>query len=263
MKTEEDTVQERQSWEMEARKSMSVLSGHGFLNRDVIKYMAIAAMLLNHIAHVLLPGESALREPFLDIGYFTAPVMCYFLVEGFHYTHDRKKYGERLLIFALISLYPFYYTFGSHGNMILTLFYCFLILAVMNSAFSEPVKNLMITGLAAASLFSDWPVIAPVMTLLFEKFRGDRTRTGNVFLIPAISMFLSSIEENPDSQQVLLHALGGGLGPLIAGFVILELYSGRKMVLRSRAAATVNQWFFYIFYPAHLILLDLIRLAMK
>ena len=77
------------------------------LTRDAIKYLAIFTMLLNHIANVLLPENTILWEVFIDIGYFTAITMCYFLVEGFYYTHSRRKYGERLLIFAGISQVPY------------------------------------------------------------------------------------------------------------------------------------------------------------
>lgn len=80
------------------------------LTRDAIKYLAIFTMLLNHIANVLLPENTILWEVLVDIGYFTAITMCYFLVEGFYYTHSRRKYGERLLIFAGISQVP--YTMG-------------------------------------------------------------------------------------------------------------------------------------------------------
>ena len=74
------------------------------LTRDAIKYLAIFTMLLNHIANVLLPENTILWEVLVDIGYFTAITMCYFLVEGFYYTHSRRKYGERLLIFAGIPI---------------------------------------------------------------------------------------------------------------------------------------------------------------
>ena len=101
------------------------------LTRDAIKYLAIFTMFLNHIANVLLPENTILWEVFIDIGYFTAITMCYFLVEGFYYTHSRRKYGERLLIFAGISQVPYMMAFGnSQLNMIFTLFICFMILVV-------------------------------------------------------------------------------------------------------------------------------------
>lgn len=77
-------------------------------------------------------------EIFVDIGYFTAITMCYFLVEGYGYTHSKEKYGNRLLIFAAISQIPFCLAFTKEGvisfvnmNMIFTLFLCFLILQAM------------------------------------------------------------------------------------------------------------------------------------
>ena len=109
------------------------------LNRDQIKYIAVILMALNHIANIFLKEGTV---PFLllrNLGYFTAPVMCYFLVEGYYYTHSRKQYGQRLLLFALLSQIPFQIAFGEgqswrlvRGNMILTLFICFLILVSLD-----------------------------------------------------------------------------------------------------------------------------------
>lgn len=82
------------------------------LNRDTIKYLAILAMLLNHIANLFLTPGTLLCEIFLDIGYFTAITMCYFLVEGFHFTHSKRKYGQRLLLFAILSQVPFMLCFS-------------------------------------------------------------------------------------------------------------------------------------------------------
>ena len=52
------------------------------LNRDVVKYIAMFTMLLNHIALIFLPVGSWLAELFTDIGYFTAPTMCFFPGRG-------------------------------------------------------------------------------------------------------------------------------------------------------------------------------------
>ena len=71
-----------------------------FLNRDIIKYIAMFTMLLNHIANIFLTPGSILHMLLVDIGYFTAPVMCFFLVEGYRYTHSKKHYALRLFTFT-------------------------------------------------------------------------------------------------------------------------------------------------------------------
>ena len=101
------------------------------LNRDAIKYIAMATMLLNHFAHVFLDHGSTLFAVFTGIGYFTAPVMVYFMVEGYGYTRSKKKYFLRLLLFAILSEIPYYYALGfGNLNMLFTLSICFLIICV-------------------------------------------------------------------------------------------------------------------------------------
>ncbi len=102
------------------------------MNRDQIKYAAMFTMLLNHIANIFLEPGTFLFEVMVDVGYFTAITMCYFLVEGYGYTRSKEKYGKRLLLFALISEIPFCLAFTEEGtisfvsmNMLFTLFLCF------------------------------------------------------------------------------------------------------------------------------------------
>ena len=115
------------------------------MNRDQIKYVAMFTMLLNHIANVFLEPGTFLFEVMVDVGYFTAITMCYFLVEGYCYTRSKEKYGKRLLLFALISEIPFCLAFTEEGtisfvsmNMLFTLFLCFLILYAMERSLQEP-----------------------------------------------------------------------------------------------------------------------------
>ena len=76
-------------------------------DRSQIKLAAVVLMTLNHIAEIFLDRGSLLYNLLTGIGFFTAPVMCYFLVEGFRYTRNRKNYGLRLFLFVLLSQLPF------------------------------------------------------------------------------------------------------------------------------------------------------------
>ncbi|MFQ7125109.1 MAG: TraX family protein [Eisenbergiella sp.] len=157
------------------------LSRRPSLDRDTIKYIAMAAMLVNHIGTIFLTPGTLLYELFLDIGYFTAPVMCYFLVEGYRLTHSRKLYGRRLFVFAVLSELPFCLAF-SHGaevyfvamNMIFTLFLCFLLLEVLEKEPKGFARGLLVALLILASTVSDWAILAPVYTMLF--YKADRQR---------------------------------------------------------------------------------------
>ncbi|MFR3320893.1 MAG: TraX family protein [Lachnospiraceae bacterium] len=152
------------------------------LNRDTIKYLAILAMLLNHIANLFLAPGTLLCEIFLDIGYFTAITMCYFLVEGFHFTHSKRKYGQRLLLSPFSHRVPFMLAFHTPtGNMLLTLFLCFLILICMERLpFASVRCRIEIAGLVLLSCFCDWAGFAALFTVLFAQAGQDRKRIGKV-----------------------------------------------------------------------------------
>ncbi len=241
------------------------------LNRDVIKYAAMVTMLLNHIANVFLDAGTVLCTVLLDVGYFTAPVMCYFLVEGWHYTHSRRQYAKRLALFALLSEVPFCLAFsqvynGVEGisfcgfNMIFTLLLCFGVLCVREQAAKPGKRTLLLAGLVLLSVFSDWAVIAPLMTLWFARAWNDPERLKNAFALSAFLFALLNFQPGISGMGIggdLFLALCSAAGIAAAGFVLLRLYNGKRM----ERGRTFSKWFFYVFYPAHLLVLGLIRLA--
>lgn len=236
------------------------------LNRDLIKYIAMFLMLLNHISIIFMEPGTFLSELFLDLGYFTAITMCYFLVEGYRYTHSKKKYARRLFIFALISEIPFSLAFTEEGvlefhglNMIFTLLICFGILVVVERVGNKILRFVCILGLIIPSLISDWALLAPVFTLLFIWSYGSKVKTKYAFIISMILFgileFLARVNILPLKEN-LIFSLGSMVGILLAGITIIYLYNGKRMD-RGRE---FSKWFFYIFYPGHLLILGLIRL---
>lgn len=234
--------------------------GWRVLNRDVIKYIAITAMLLNHIANIFLVPGTLWYEVLVDIGYFTAITMCYFLVEGFRYTHSRKQYALRLFGFGVVSQVPFSMAFAQSGilefqdfNMMFTLFLCFCILLCIETIRNRFLRGVLIVLLIFGSLFCDWALLAPVFTLLFAWAGGNRTRQKAAFGAAAL---LYGGMAGLGSGQVW-EAVGCAVPILVSAFVILYLYNGR----RAARGRTFYKWFFYAFYPAHLLVLGLLRLA--
>ena len=66
------------------------------INRNALKYIAIVAMVSDHIAAALIPKETPPYFIMRLIGRLTAPIMCYFITEGFYHTRSRRNYGLRL-----------------------------------------------------------------------------------------------------------------------------------------------------------------------
>lgn len=234
--------------------------GWRVLNRDVIKYIAMTAMLLNHIANIFLVPGTLWYEVLVDIGYFTAITMCYFLVEGFRYTHSRKQYALRLFGFGVVSQVPFSMAFAQNGilefqdfNMMFTLFLCFCILLCIETIRNRFLRGVLIVLLIFGSLFCDWALLAPVFTLLFAWAGGNQTRQKAAFGAAAL---LYGGMAGLGSGQVW-EAVGCAVPILVSAFVILYLYNGR----RAARGRTFYKWFFYAFYPAHLLVLGLLRLA--
>lgn len=240
----------------------NIKNGCRVMNRDLIKYIAMFTMALNHIAGAgLVPyaeGTRFLNLLFTGIGYFTAITMCYFLVEGYEYTRSKRRYAIRLLIVALISQFPFSYAFpfGSY-NMLFTLFLCFLILVVREKITNTALRRIVTFLLILASLPCDWPLLAPIFTVMFASGRGNRKKMWRSYLIAyamfVIITYMSNQQVYHFTYPVLVAALEG-LPLLLSGVVILYFYNGK----RAAHGKKFSQWFFYLFYPLHLMIIGLL-----
>lgn len=86
---------------------------HG-LSSHTLKIIAIMTMLIDHIAAVLMEGETGywlLRE----IGRISFPIFCFLAAEGIAWTSNIFKYALRLGAFALIS--EVFYDLAFHSTI--------------------------------------------------------------------------------------------------------------------------------------------------
>ena len=238
------------------------------MNRDTIKMLAMMTMLVNHIANVFMPAGAPLTNFCLYIGYFTAVTMCYFLVEGYSYTHSKTQYAGRLFGFAVLAQLPYQLAFPDHGmggsiqfNMLFTLLLCFLVLVTQEKVRNSFLRVVCIVLLIFASIFCDWALLAPVFTLLFAWAKNSRPRKHVAFAVAAAlygGMAWISSMRTFCAVGALLDALGCAVPILVSGFFILYLHNGQ----RAAQHRTFYKWFFYAFYPGHLLVLGLLRLAL-
>lgn len=213
-------------------------------------------MTFNHIAHVFLTPGTAVFEVFEDVGYVTGMTMCYFLVEGYRYTRSKKKYALRLFLFALISEAPFVLACGFlQGNVIVTFFLCFVILLVLERVTQPVLKWLAVAGLTFLSIYCDWALLLPLATVLFYYAKGDKRKEwlsyGIVIVLFGAINTVSYAFDSMTVPQAMLHGALSTLGIFAAAVLTLCFYNGKK----AERFRTLNQWFFYIYYPAHLFVL--------
>lgn len=223
------------------------------LGRDMIKLMAMAAMACNHAVHVFPPADQAMLAVLQCVGWFTAPVMCWFLAEGWSMTSSRRRYAMRMLGMALVSQ-PFYMlALGLDNlNMLFTLSACLAIFYVLERIKDPVWAGVAVLLIAIVTCFMDWPFMAAMMSVIF--YHGRKRG------IPVWTQFTAAYAGYVGLSLLLglSYFRLGASGPFLAGIPILAagwaiglLYNGR----RSAGPKALWKWAFYIFYPAHLAVL--------
>ena len=229
------------------------------LNAFQLKMIAAAAMVIDHIAWAFVPLNTAAGQLTHIIGRLTAPIMCYFLAEGFYYTKNLKGYLTRLGLFGLISAAAFgYFEWGgvfrfAGMGMIYTLFLGLTAITVWErTGWPEGVKRGAIFLLCLLSLIGDWPVMGVLWPWYFARYRGMPDRQFRSFAIVAAAdvMFflLSAWAESPALWWTQLCQAG-----VFLSIPLLRCYDG------TLGGKKGMKWFFYFFYPAHLLVLGWLR----
>lgn len=190
-------------------------------------------MALDHTGAVLYPSQIWLR----CLGRIAFPIFCFLIVEGFFHTHDVRRYMGRLGVFALISEIPYDLAFRgvpleyAHQNVFFTL----------------------LIGIGMMVLLErnrEWPVKAVILLLamwLAVLIRSDYNFRG-VLLIFVFYIF---------HESRWLAVTAGGLWNFLYQGVIQKygVLSVLPLALYNGERGRKMKYFFYIFYPAHLLLL--------
>ncbi len=225
------------------------------LNRNQIKYLVIIAMVLDHIGWAFFPMGSWTGQFLHFVGRLTGPTMAYFLEEGYEHTKDPKRYAMRLGIFALISAVP-YALFESgrliylQQNVIYTLFLGFLAMWVWDKGqCGESKKKWIVSALVVLSVIGDWPVMDVLCPFLMFRNRDNQREKWNSFLLVSFISFIMSVT----GWEPLWYG-AFSLGMVLPCILLRYCYNGEQ-----GSKSPFHKWFFYIFYPAHLLVLWYLR----
>lgn len=223
------------------------------MNRNQLKTLAAAAMLLDHIALSFLPASGVAFFSLRFLGRITGPVMAFFVAEGYLHTRNVKRYALRLFSFALLSWLP-YAVFETglppmlfpHFSVLHTLLLgLFAVWLWDKGRCAMWQKALGILALCVLALPGDWSFYNVLFVLIFFIYRDSPKEKWLIYSLLATMVILTNTSSWPD-----LYRLGMFLVPPLLQFGYTGL-PGRKTEL--------SKWGFYVFYPLHLLLLGLLR----
>lgn len=238
------------------------------ISQEGLKLIACLTMLIDHIGYeIIYPlyaaapvvhEGSTLYDMYLlcrMVGRISFPIFAFLLVEGIHHSRDWKKYALRLLIGAVLAEIP--YDLVVSGEMLwrqqsvmVTLLLGFCAVLSMERCKSinwKPVAALPFAVLAEL-LMADYGWTGVALVVLFELSREMyRKNFVRFFGMVVLFHYTSGMVFRIGNLSLPMQALGA------LSMLFIANYDGRKLT-RSKAA----QWAFYLFYPAHLLVLWLI-----
>ena len=221
-------------------------SRFGILNGNHLKLIAALTMLLDHAGILLFPQVKLFRI----LGRLAFPIFAYMIAEGCRYTKNKLRYF--LMVFGLGTACQLVYYFVSgdtYLNILLT-FSCSILLIYCLQALSKEqdwLRRFWLSILFAVSFsavygltrlvtidYGFWGVMVPVFVSLAHVRQWPRW--AELLLLAAGLLFLAA-------------DLGGNQPYGLLAVPILALYNGQ------RGKANLK-YFFYIFYPVHLAVLQ-------
>ena len=234
------------------------------LNSNQLKLIAVLAMTLDHLAWTFFPGYSRLPGVLLFhlIGRIAAPIMWYFIAEGYHHTRNIRKYTLRLFLLAVISHFAYNFCFGipflpfqnsvfNQTSVIWPLAWGLILLRINDSPKCTESQKILLTLLICAVTFpADWSCIAAMAIFFIGANRGSfKAQMGWMVFWTAVYALVYFLFLDPLYGFVQL-------GTCLA-IPILRMYNGEKGSRRGIGKL------FYIYYPAHLILCGIMRILLK
>ncbi len=223
------------------------------LTNNQLKIVAMVTMLLDHIGVYLYPGVLWLRV----VGRISLPIFAYMIAEGCRYTRHRLRYFLQIGVLALGCQLVFFFAMESLYQGILVTFS--LAILVIYS-----VDNFLKKKNVPSCLLAIITVAATVFITVFAPSIWKNTDfsvdygIGGVAL-PVLIYFAPSKWWKLAAATVGLAILSLTLTSLqwwgFLALPFLVFYNGERGKLNMK-------YFFYVFYPAHLVALYFIEMLL-
>lgn len=225
-----------------------------------LKHFAIFTMVVDHIGAVLFPDMLFFR----CIGRLSFIIFCFLLAEGAVYTRNRPKYALRLLLLALLSMIPFSYArFGvwlsfDALNVFFVLSSSVMMLSLFDLCKNKPFEYLykvlivIVFGIVGHLVCFEYSFYGYALVACFYQFRGNNVAIGctttavTLVALPLFKIFVESQSVETTLNFSVFESIG------LISLVFIFSYNGER-------GKQLPKWFYYLFYPVHLTILDIIK----
>lgn len=231
------------------------------LNRDSVKIIALIPMFIGHLLAYLLENKvigSSVLMTFLSSAALAAPpVFFFFIADGCKYTRSKKKYALRLLVFAFVTQIPFAMVNGGkfficgYFNIFFTLFSGLMAIILWETKLKLPLRIIGVILIDALTLLlqTEWMIFGVLIILGMHIFREKPKIKLIWFSVNAVlMMFISS---GLTLRALISPLFLFGVFFLFTGYFLRTVcYNGEK-----GSHPVFSKWFFYLFYPVHLLVI--------
>ena len=233
------------------------------LNGNQLKIIAMAAMTIDHLVDVIFPNYPTdwWIIGLHIIGRLAAPIFWFFIAEGYFYTRDWKKYATRLLGFAIVSHFAYNFAFGipfipfktsvfNQTSVIWSLFWGLIALVINDSSkLKQWQKTVILIGIFVISFCSNWSCIAVLAIMDISTNRGNfKKQMTRMMLWVSMYAIIYILFINPVYGVVQMF--------VALTIPLLKMYNGERGTWKGM------KYLFYVYYPLHLIICGLIRIAL-
>lgn len=215
------------------------------LNGNMLKIIAMITMLIDHIGVIFFPNITILRI----IGRISFPIYSYLIVEGCKYTHDRKKYFLQMFILGIVFSTVFMVVQHELYLCVLVTFSFSIMLIYLIDYVKKNPKTRLI--LLIITMLTIW--------IFNQHFEFDYGFVG--VLVPVGSYLSDNKHTKILLFSVLLIFLSISMGYQFQMYCLLSI---PFIILYDGTRGSLNlKWFFYLFYPVHLVILYFISMILN
>ena len=218
-----------------------------------LKIIAVITMTIDHIGYFLFPDVEWLRV----IGRISFPIFAFLCAQSYRYTHDKKTYLIRMLIFGtVITIAKYFLNYQViEADIFITLGLGFAMLWLADSKYWYLSFIPLLLGMAINTEYYWFGIVLVPLFYYGEDYKWAYVPGLLIlsYLYVLSSQYFATISYDwfaPVFESSFLQVYCAIAGLFLIWYNKKPGYQG-------------NKYFFYLYYPLHVIIINVIGMAVK